>query len=844
MRPTPFIALLHAALLTPGLVVAQSSTDSVPAPPALTPLTAGVWVPALSTGSTRRLIDTSDFARGARPRTLSEILYARVPGVSVLRYGGDVSYGSRVRVRMPTGALGSAAPLLIVDGLPVSAPDRLGGSLIGSSRFDDFEPEEIARVDVLAGPTATTLFGNRASNGAVVVTTHRGSTGGPQYRAWWAMGRNAEATDYPANYWMQGTSTAPSGRCDVEARALGQCTALGTLEAWNPLESASPFRTGASSAGGASISGGPAGVAGFAALTMRNESSVLNGSEASRLNARVNLERTFFDRVTVGARAGHVWRTAKPPSLDPVVFGLLGTARDDANRGYAPLPGSTPPFFSSASQADRTGGRFSRSGTVEARILDWLTARAIVGRDELDEREDITYTSTVSRRDDWQATSIGQVSLDARHQWRGITLRTIASYEDSHLRRFNSVESGTTSTPPLISSSSSMSWRSLRSWMLQERASIDDRLFVNVGMRHMAPAFPGDESWYPSADASWTAGSSGPFTAMRFKAAIATAVPGYDESPVVFVPVFPPPTEFPGRQKTTEVELGAELEMGRRYATDITLLQQRTKGAFLANFTAAPGLPPRADLINRGVELAARAGIVDRRSVRFDASVALTLTSGKVKGEFPMFTSVGGFSVMPGSPYGVFLHRPVTFSDTVNANGLPQAAELTVGAAEEGGAVFPNREIAARFTLSLPATGFTLALGVDHRGGHKAVNTFEYLQCVLSNTRNCRAFQDPSASLEEQIGAMAAEYHGVLLLEDGSFTRLAELAITWRPPSSKGSAWSGLAIGLEARNLFTLTRFEGPDPETQAANIQMAALPQPMAGLPRTLALIVRYEPF
>jgi TonB-dependent SusC/RagA subfamily outer membrane receptor len=836
MRPTSFVALL-SAVLSPALVGAQSPPDTASRPDTLTPLTAGIWIPLASTGNTRRMIDTSDFRRGAHPRTLSEILQARVPGVSVLRYGGDVSHGSRVRVRMPTGALGYAAPMLVVDGVPVSAPEKLGGSMVASSRFDDFEPEEIQRIDVLAGPTATTLFGSRASNGAVVVTTQRGATGRARIRAWSSVSRSTEPRQYPANYWMQGTSTAPGGRCDLEARALSQCLTPGALEVWNPLESVSPFSQGGGSAGGASVSGGPIGIAGLAAISARQESGVLEGSKASRLNARVNLERTFFDRVTVGARAGHVWRSATPPTLDPVALGLLGTARDDVNRGYVPLPGTTPPFFGGAGPAvDRTGNRFTRSGTIEARVLDWLTARAVVGRDELDQRDDNSDASTIRIRDDWQATSLGQGSLDARHEFRGASLRTLVSYEESRNRAFTYAESRTQTTPPLVASSSSLSWRSLRSWMLQERVSIQDRLFVNVGVRHMGPRVPWEDSWYPSVDVAWNAGARGPFSAFRFKGAVATAIPAADTSPVVFVPVFPPPPESPGREKTTEVELGAEMEMARRYAVDLTLVQQRTKGAFLTDFGGFPGSPLRADLLNRGLELAARAALADRRSLRLDAALALTLMSGKTEGEFPMFSSLGGFSVMPGAPYGVYIHRPVTFTDTANADGLPAPSEITVGPPEEGGPVFPTREIAGRFTLTLPGKGLSVALGVDHRGGHQAVNTHEYYQCFLSSTRNCRALQDPATPLDAQIRAVAAEYHGVPPMEDASFTRLGELAITWRSPA-------GLALRVEGRNLLTMTRFKGPDPEIQTANVQKSGLPQPGHGVPRILSVMVRYEP-
>src|SRR5918999_4471269 len=143
----------------------------------------GVSAPIRSIRSTRRWLDSSAVGSAARPRTLSELLQARLPGVSVLRHGGDPSDGSRVRLRGTTTLIGDPAPVVVIDGVPVNTPELLGPGIARtwSSRFDDFDPEEIERLDVLYGPAATTLFGAGASSGAVVVTTKRGVTGRPQW---------------------------------------------------------------------------------------------------------------------------------------------------------------------------------------------------------------------------------------------------------------------------------------------------------------------------------------------------------------------------------------------------------------------------------------------------------------------------------------------------------------------------------------------------------------------------------------------------------------------------------------------------------------------------------------
>ena len=818
-------ALLAAVAALP--LGAQSPDDSAGA---RTPLTAGVEVESRSVGSTRRAIDTTDLERGTRPRTLSELLQARVPGVSVLRYGGDPSHGSRVRVRMPTGRRGQAAPLLVVDGVPVQAPERLGMGAVGSSRFDDFDPEEIERVDVLAGPAGTTLFGSRASNGAILLTTRRGTTGAAQWRVWSTDGRSTERESYPANFRTDGLSTAPSNRCDLEARTLEQCTRLDSMLIWNPLESASPFVDGDSRAAGASVAGGPAGIAAYASFSGRMESGVLIGSEASRTNARVNLERRFFDRVTVRARAGHMLRHATPPANDTVFLALIGSAVDDANRGYRDPGFAFPPV-------NRRGDRLTRSAQADVTILPWLFAHALVGRDEMTQEDRATQAPFTSIDDVWQATSIGQGSLDARRRYRGVDLRSILSYEESHAREHmrSRTLNGTTGVE-----SSATSWRSLRSLMLQERVGFRDRLFVNVGARRMARArADGGGKWFPALDAAWDAGALGPLSRLRVRGAIASGVPARDTASV-FAPGFLTPSDE--GERFQESEAGVDVAFGRRAALDLTLFEQSTRDAIIG-FVSIPSsgtiAPIQARMANRGVEALGRFTILDRPSARLGTSIAATFTSGNLKGmQSAPILSGGGFSIMPDAPYGVFPERTVTFLDVINPDGLPQREEIIVGAPRAGRSVFPTREIAGRFTFDLPRRGLSAAMTLDHRGGHGAMNLYNRWQCSV---RNCQPFQDPFASLESQVKVMAVQHYGVQFIESASYTRLSELAIRWRP-SSQRAVLRGLSLGIEARNLRTYTRFDGPDPELQTANTGTSSFATPMHTLPRTLSIFLSYE--
>jgi len=106
-------------------------------------------------------------------------LSGKVSGVLITRNGGDPGAGAYIQIRGQNTINGNAQPLFIVDGMPVSnASDNLGTSagngIIQQSRINDINPEDIERMEVLKGASAAALWGTRAANGVIVITTKKG----------------------------------------------------------------------------------------------------------------------------------------------------------------------------------------------------------------------------------------------------------------------------------------------------------------------------------------------------------------------------------------------------------------------------------------------------------------------------------------------------------------------------------------------------------------------------------------------------------------------------------------------------------------------------------------------
>src|SRR5690606_23551588 len=113
-------------------------------------------------------------------------LSGKVPGVTITGSSGAPGSSTRINIRGNSSLLNSNQPLFVVDGVPYNndlitmegANSNLGGLTSGgaySSRIADLDPNDIQSMTILKGAAAAALYGSRAANGVVVITTKSGS---------------------------------------------------------------------------------------------------------------------------------------------------------------------------------------------------------------------------------------------------------------------------------------------------------------------------------------------------------------------------------------------------------------------------------------------------------------------------------------------------------------------------------------------------------------------------------------------------------------------------------------------------------------------------------------------
>ena len=127
---------------------------------------------------------TVDVARLTESRELSVInsLQGKVAGLDLTRANAGVGSASRVVLRGNRSISGNNQPLYVVDGVPIQNSMFFttygeGGGMTSSDGISNINPDDIESVTVLKGPSATALYGTRASNGAILITTKKGKAG-------------------------------------------------------------------------------------------------------------------------------------------------------------------------------------------------------------------------------------------------------------------------------------------------------------------------------------------------------------------------------------------------------------------------------------------------------------------------------------------------------------------------------------------------------------------------------------------------------------------------------------------------------------------------------------------
>jgi len=365
---------------------------------------------ARENGNAITTIRASDIVETQPITSMTDLLSGRAAGVNILPSTGTVGGGARIRIRGANSVSLPNDPLFVLDGIRVES--KAGNSIgVGGQepgRLNDLNPDEIASIEIVKGPSAAALYGTQAANGVVLITTKRGTPGRTTWNFHTEQGVQTDVANYPANY---DAVTSAGARCQLIQVAHSVCT-QDHLASFNPLlnPNTSPFKAGYQSQYGAQVFGGNEQTTYFVSgqldgqtgvYSMPDKQQQLLLKETSRaelrpeeihpnylkkVSLRANLTSKLSDKATVSISTGYVSSRLRLPQNDNDVLGIITNGYTGGGLGTDSTDIPTYGFNSAPRQtfqvlATQDVERFTGSITADWRPLPWLSGRATAGTD-------------------------------------------------------------------------------------------------------------------------------------------------------------------------------------------------------------------------------------------------------------------------------------------------------------------------------------------------------------------------------------------------------------------------------------------------------------------------------
>lgn len=322
---------------------------------------AGTSTEVQKLGHVRNNVSAELIVKANEPNIV-QALAGKAPNVNVSQSAGDPGAGSSIRIRGLRTLNGSVEPLFIVDGVPVDnssvsttnfnpvdaggsnlAGQDNGGQLEGTStpnRVSDINPNDIENVEILKGAAAAAIYGARAGNGVVLITTKRGRSGPTQYRVSSTWSFDEVTRFYPLQrQFGQGRFNRDPRPCEgFKATCLRSWGPRLTGETFDHADEA--FRTGQMSDNIFTMSGGNERTTFLLSTGLNRHEGVMAGPNNfyNRTTVRLSATHRLVERLNVGGNfsytdaRGHL--TQRGNNTNGLLLGLLRTPPDFNNQPY------------------------------------------------------------------------------------------------------------------------------------------------------------------------------------------------------------------------------------------------------------------------------------------------------------------------------------------------------------------------------------------------------------------------------------------------------------------------------------------------------------------------------
>lgn len=348
-------------------------------------------------------------ARNAPATSVNQLMQGRMPGVLVVQNSGVPGSAITVRVRGSSSLSAGNEPLYVVDGVPVTRGDpsalNLGFGGQGTDAISDLSGLEIESIEVLKDASAAAIYGSRASNGVVLITTKRGTAARPEFTIGGYYGTQKEwrrlemlnAEQYLEIY-NEGFTNRWGPASDwgydewfgyaEEGRSIYQTGGPpGTDTDWL----SQVLRRAPMSSLEGSVRGGTDRVRYYVSGNSLMQEGIIQSMSYRRLNGRVNLDYQPFDRLTLGTNIALARRITERAVADNSIYSPWsnGMALPPIEPVFTEDGDYFETFYANPVAVDREREAFERGNRTLASafaaysLFEGVTARLTYGLDQL-----------------------------------------------------------------------------------------------------------------------------------------------------------------------------------------------------------------------------------------------------------------------------------------------------------------------------------------------------------------------------------------------------------------------------------------------------------------------------
>ncbi len=837
----------------------------------------------------RRLISGSvgvvgeEAIRESSLRTIDGVLQGRSAGVQITQSSGTPGAANAIRIRGNSSISAGNAPLVVVDGIPITTGNygQVGFSGQGIDALSDMNPNDIESITVLKDASAAAIYGARATNGVILITTRRGSKQQTQLR-------------FNATYGLQ----------DIENRLE-----MLNAEQWHELRGTEPsdpndmidtdwlsevLRTAPQANYELSATGGDESTQFFVSGTYYNQEGVLIGTSYERLSGRVNLDHQASESLDIGLSVGVSYslnhRVEGDQSLNaplanaianPAIFPVFnpdGSYNEDA-------PFANPVAIGREAINEAHSYRTLGNMFANYRILDNLTLSTKWGFDYLSLREH-SYDPATTR----QGARSNGIGLEGQSNVLNIvsnnTIRYANTFSLTHnvellggysfelFQRRNQFIRGVDFPNPyfqyiseagtISNASANATDRGMSSFFGQLRYNYNYRYIVSFTARYDGSSRFGEDNRYgffPAVSLAWRMSEeeffkswNTPINELRWRGGY--GITGNDGIPdFAYLSLFGGGSNYLGQsglyprglanpdlkwETTYQYNFGLDVGLfNDRIELSVDMYQNHTKDLLFnrpISYTSGYGSITSniGELENRGVELSLSTANISTREFSWTTSFNISRNRNKILSLYndqPLDNiGRGSNSIRVGEPMGIFYGflslgvdpstGDIVFAD-INGDGQITSDDRTkIGD--------PNPDFIGGLTNRLQYRNFEFSLFFQFSYGNDIFNgTRIFIESMKGSDNQTVAvlnrWRQPGDITDIPRATMLDPNNNNRIssrfIEDGSYLRVKNLTLSYTLESSLADrlGMRSARIFLAGQNLLTFTNYGGMDPEVNYA---------------------------